>query len=143
MEQPKPDGLTILGQTLDRRKPLSDFLVFPCRVTGLDIKGNDRTRREVVEREMRKALAATTHSQLAVELARATIRLEETFKASTTPLYSAGLPRHTSWSDCRCNASEQVLTGRGVRQEAVCEVDIADSGAEDGAENDVKIAVHV
>jgi len=79
-ERPPPDGITVLGHTLDRRKPLASYLVFPCRVTGLDVKGNDRTRREVVEREMRAALGATNHHQLAVELANASARLEESFK---------------------------------------------------------------
>ncbi|KAJ1493328.1 hypothetical protein T484DRAFT_1768790 [Baffinella frigidus] len=79
-QRPPPDGITVLGHTLDRRKPLASYLVFPCRVTALEVKGNDRTRREVVEREMKAALAATDHHQLAVELAHASFRLEESFK---------------------------------------------------------------
>mmetsp|Transcript_2358 Transcript_2358/g.5590 ORF Transcript_2358/g.5590 Transcript_2358/m.5590 type:complete len:395 (-) Transcript_2358:355-1539(-) len=56
---------------------------------------------------MKAALAATDHHQLAVELAHASFRLEESFK------------------------------------DAVCEVDCADATGGDGADDAVKIAVHV
>jgi hypothetical protein len=95
-ERPKPDGITVLGHTLDKRKPLASYLVFPCRVTALEVKGNDRTRREVVEREMRSALGATNHHQLAVELAEASFRLEESFKVRCAPRTPASTPRPIS-----------------------------------------------
>ncbi len=46
---------------LDPRQALH----LPCRVTGLTVQGNERTRREMIEREMRAAMGARTHAELA------------------------------------------------------------------------------
>lgn len=46
---------------LDPRQALH----LPCTVTGLTVQGNERMRREMIEREMRAALNARTHAELA------------------------------------------------------------------------------
>lgn len=56
---------------LDPRQALH----LPCRVTGLTVQGNERTRREMIEREMRAAMGARTHAELAAELLNAKGRL--------------------------------------------------------------------
>jgi hypothetical protein len=46
---------------LDPRQALH----LPCIVTGLTVEGNKRTRREMIQREMRAAVEARTHAELA------------------------------------------------------------------------------
>ena len=46
---------------LDPRQALH----LPCTVTGLTVEGNKRTRREMIQREMRAAVEARTHAELA------------------------------------------------------------------------------
>eukprot|EP00281_Chroomonas_sp_CCMP1168_P004153 CAMPEP_0206271378 /NCGR_PEP_ID=MMETSP0047_2-20121206/33399_1 /ASSEMBLY_ACC=CAM_ASM_000192 /TAXON_ID=195065 /ORGANISM="Chroomonas mesostigmatica_cf, Strain CCMP1168" /LENGTH=275 /DNA_ID=CAMNT_0053700141 /DNA_START=22 /DNA_END=846 /DNA_ORIENTATION=+ len=53
------------------RNPLD----IPCKVTGISIRGNQRTKREVIERELRAAATAKTHGELAKELSAATGRM--------------------------------------------------------------------
>ena len=48
-----------------------ELLSTPCFVRKLDIVGNRRTKRALIEAELRAALAARTHEDLAVELALA------------------------------------------------------------------------
>ena len=50
-------------------------LKLPCKVTGLTVEGNERTRRELIEREIRAALKAKTHAALAGKLLQANARL--------------------------------------------------------------------
>lgn len=40
-------------------------LHLPCTVTGLTVQGNERTRRQLIEKEMHAALQAKTHAELA------------------------------------------------------------------------------
>ena len=40
-------------------------LHLPCTVTGLTVQGNERTRRQLIEKEMHAALKAKTHAELA------------------------------------------------------------------------------
>ena len=49
----------------------------PCRVAALNITGLQRTKRALIEAEMAKAMAATNHHDLAVELAVAHARLTD------------------------------------------------------------------
>ena len=54
-----------------------DLLKVPCLVQRLLVRGNQRTKRALIDAEMAAALAATTHEQLAIELAMATERLDQ------------------------------------------------------------------
>ncbi len=54
-----------------------ELLSTPCFVRKLNIAGNRRTKRALIEAELRAALAARTHEDLAVELALASHRLTE------------------------------------------------------------------
>ncbi len=54
-----------------------ELLSTPCFVRRLDIVGNRRTKRALIEAELRAALAARTHEDLAVELALASHRLKD------------------------------------------------------------------
>ena len=48
-----------------------ELLSSPCQVTGVSIVGNRRTKRGLIEAELRSAIAANTYEALAVELALA------------------------------------------------------------------------
>ncbi len=54
-----------------------ELLSTPCFVRKLNIVGNRRTKRALIEAELRAALAARTHEDLAVELALASHRLKD------------------------------------------------------------------
>jgi hypothetical protein len=54
-----------------------ELLSTPCFVRKLHIVGNRRTKRALIEAELRAALAARTHEDLAVELALASHRLKD------------------------------------------------------------------
>jgi len=58
MEESYLGGLSVI----DARQALH----LPCTVTGLSIHGNERTRRELIEKEMHAALKARTHAELAI-----------------------------------------------------------------------------
>ncbi len=53
------------------------LLSLPCKVEKLFIQGNARTKKDLIERELRAALGARTHELLALELGKARRRLEE------------------------------------------------------------------
>ena len=53
------------------------LLKAPCVIRKLNIVGNRRTKRALIETELRSALAARTHEDLAVELALASQRLKD------------------------------------------------------------------
>ena len=55
----------------------ADLLKVPCLVQRLIVRGNQRTKRALIDAEMAAAMKATTHEQLAVELAMATERLDQ------------------------------------------------------------------
>jgi len=57
MEESYLGGLSVI----DARQALH----LPCTVTGLSIHGNERTRRELIAKEMHAALKARTHAELA------------------------------------------------------------------------------
>ena len=54
-----------------------ELLRAPCVVRKLNIVGNRRTKRALIEAELKAALAAKTHEDLAVELALASQRLKD------------------------------------------------------------------
>ena len=54
-----------------------ELLHQPCKVEKLVIHGNARTKKELIEIELREALHARTHELLAVELGKARRRLDE------------------------------------------------------------------
>lgn len=65
------------------RNPI-DLLRVPCTVHRVIVQGNKRTKRALIDAELASAVAATTHENLAVELAMATERLDQLdiFKAA-------------------------------------------------------------
>ncbi len=58
-------------------KKAIELLRTPCVVRKLNVIGNRRTKRALIEAELRSAVAAKTHEDLAVELAMATQRLKD------------------------------------------------------------------
>jgi len=54
-----------------------ELLRVPARVHRVFVWGNKRTKRELIDAELAPAVSATTHHQLALELALATERLEQ------------------------------------------------------------------
>ena len=61
----------------DAHLNVEDILNLPCKVEKLSIYGNTRTKRDLIETELRAALQARTHELLAVELGKARRRLED------------------------------------------------------------------
>jgi hypothetical protein len=66
-------------ETQEEHPPLhpEELLNLPCKVEKLIIHGNSRTKKELIEIELRDALHARTHELLAVELGKARRRLED------------------------------------------------------------------
>ena len=54
-----------------------ELLRVPARVHRVFVRGNKRTKRELIDAELAPAVKATTHEQLALELALAAERLDQ------------------------------------------------------------------
>jgi hypothetical protein len=81
--EPGPDiyepGREMFGSQDDPDAALNPeaLLNLPCKVENLIIQGNTRTKKELIERELRAALKARTHELLALELGKARRSLED------------------------------------------------------------------
>ena len=86
------------------RNPI-DLLRVPCTVQRVIVRGNKRTKRALIDAELESAMAATTHENLAVELAMATERLDQLdiFKAAECSVDVSSAP------DAPDNALDVVL----------------------------------